>query len=79
MDVHCSTCNEPWDTYHLWQDAISEVGLSGDEIASWRRLPSADRLCPATETPSKRPVGSWPDGYKRGQVSGMSRRRSAKS
>jgi len=21
MDVHCSACGEPWDTYHLWQDA----------------------------------------------------------
>jgi hypothetical protein len=46
MDVHCSTCNEPWDTHHLWHDAIDEVGLSEEEVASWRRLPSAERLCP---------------------------------
>ena len=28
MDVHCSTCGEPWDVYHLRHDAIYETGLS---------------------------------------------------
>ena len=31
MDVHCSTCGEPWDVYHLWHDAIFETGLSHAE------------------------------------------------
>jgi hypothetical protein len=31
MDVHCSTCNEPWDVYHLSHDAIFETGLSVEE------------------------------------------------
>ena len=22
MDVHCTTCGEPWDVYHLRHDAI---------------------------------------------------------
>jgi len=44
MDVHCSTCGEPWDTYHLWQDAIFETGLTVEEAATWRRLPRHERL-----------------------------------
>ena len=39
MDVHCSTCGEPWDTYHLWQDAIFETGLPHAEAERWRTLP----------------------------------------
>lgn len=44
MDVHCSTCNEPWDTYHLWHDAIAEIGLPEADVTAWRRLPSSERL-----------------------------------
>ncbi len=44
MDVHCSTCNEPWDTFHLWQDAIFEIGLSVEEAEAWRSLPRAEKL-----------------------------------
>jgi hypothetical protein len=44
MDVHCSTCNEPWDTYHLWQDAIFDTGLSIEEAEAWRSLPRDLRL-----------------------------------
>ncbi len=44
MDVHCSTCNEPWDTFHLWQDAVFETGLTFEEATAWRKLPSAERL-----------------------------------
>ena len=44
MDVHCSTCNEPWDTYHLWQDAVFETGLSQEEAIAWRSLPHAKKL-----------------------------------
>ena len=44
MDVHCSTCNEPWDTYHLWHDAIFETGLSHEEARAWQSLPRAEKL-----------------------------------
>lgn len=39
MDVHCSACNEPWDVYHLWHDAVFETGLSHEEAEAWRSLP----------------------------------------
>ena len=44
MDVHCSTCNEPWDVYHLWDDAIFETGLTVEEAEAWRRLPQNRKL-----------------------------------
>jgi len=44
MDVHCSTCREPWDTYHLWEDAIFETGLSDAEAKAWRSLPQKEKL-----------------------------------
>lgn len=44
MDVHCSTCREPWDVYHLWQDAIFETGLSYEQAKTWRELPKAEKL-----------------------------------
>ena len=44
MDVHCSTCGEPWDVYHLWQEAIFETGLTHDEAEAWRSLPRAEKL-----------------------------------
>jgi len=44
MDVHCSTCNEPWDVYHLWQEAIFETGLSVEEAEAWRSLPRVQKL-----------------------------------
>ena len=46
MDVHCSTCGEPWDTYHLWHDAIWDTGLSEEEIKTWESLPQGDKLKP---------------------------------
>ena len=46
MDVHCSTCGEPWDTYHLRDDAIWETGLSEDEIRAWEKLPQCEKLAP---------------------------------
>ncbi len=45
MDVYCSTCNEPWDTYHLWQDAIFDV-LPHDEAKAWCSLPREKKLTP---------------------------------
>ncbi len=44
MDVHCSTCGEPWDVYHLWQDAVFEMDLSQEEAEAWCRLPRAQKL-----------------------------------
>jgi hypothetical protein len=44
MDVHCTTCGEPWDAFHLWHDAIWETGLSEGEIEMWKRLASTERL-----------------------------------
>jgi hypothetical protein len=46
MDVHCTTCGEPWDTYHLWHDAISETGVSEEEARRWEHLPQAKKLAP---------------------------------
>ena len=44
MDVHCSTCNEPWDTFHLWQDAIFETGLTVEEAKAWLSLSREQKL-----------------------------------
>ena len=44
MDVHCTTCQEPWDVYHLWHDAVFETGLAHEEAERWRQLPQAKKL-----------------------------------
>jgi hypothetical protein len=44
MDVHCSTYGEPWDTYHLRHDAISETDVDFADAEAWRSLPGAVRL-----------------------------------
>jgi hypothetical protein len=44
MDVHCTTCGEPWDTHHLMHEAIHDTGLPDEEIRAWRELPSWERL-----------------------------------
>lgn len=36
MDVHCTTCGEPWDVYHLLHEAIHDTALSRAEIEEWR-------------------------------------------
>ena len=46
MDVHCSTCGEPWDTYHLWHDAIWDTGLAEWQIRAWEKLPQNEKLAP---------------------------------
>ena len=46
MDVHCSTCGEPWDTYHLWHDAIWDTGLAEWQIRAWEKLPQHEKLAP---------------------------------
>jgi hypothetical protein len=44
MDVHCTTCGEPWDVYHLRHDAICETDLSAEEAKAWAALPPEKRL-----------------------------------
>ena len=44
MDVHCSSCGEPWDTYHLRHDAIFETKLNPEEAKAWAALPAKQRL-----------------------------------
>ena len=44
MDVHCSSCNEPWDAYHLRHDAIFETDLDSAEAEAWRSLRSSEQL-----------------------------------
>jgi len=44
MDVHCTTCGEPWDTYHLWHEAVFDTTLAGEEAQAWRSLPQARKL-----------------------------------
>ena len=46
MDVHCSSCGEPWDVYHLRHDAIFETDLDHAEAEAWRTLSAAQRLSP---------------------------------
>jgi hypothetical protein len=46
MDVNCSTCDEPWDTYHLWHDAIYDTNLEEEAIDAWNALPSSQKLSP---------------------------------
>jgi hypothetical protein len=38
MDVHCTTCGEPWDVYHLMHEAIYETGLDHAEAKTWSGL-----------------------------------------
>lgn len=44
MDVHCTACGEPWDSYHLRHDAIYETDLTSDQAKAWDRLPPQKRL-----------------------------------
>jgi hypothetical protein len=44
MDVHCSTCGEPWDVFHLHQDAIFETCLDKEEAEAWIDLPFSKKL-----------------------------------
>jgi hypothetical protein len=44
MDVHCSTCGEPWDVYHLRHDAIFDTDLREEEVRVWSSLSPKARL-----------------------------------
>lgn len=44
MDVHCSSCGEPWDVYHLRHDVVFETDLNPAEAEAWRSLSAHERL-----------------------------------
>ena len=44
MDVHCTSCGEPWDVYHLRHDAIYETGADHAAAEAWSKLSSAKKL-----------------------------------
>jgi len=46
MDVHSSTCDEPWDVYHLRHDAIFDTDLDHTEAEAWSSLSATKRLSP---------------------------------
>ena len=46
MDVHCTTCGEPWDVYHLRHDAIYETDLDHAEAKAWTELSPQLKLTP---------------------------------
>lgn len=60
MDVHCTTCDEPWDVYHLWHEAVFETGLAHEEAEAWQRLPRAEKLSERYRTEFK--AAGWEFG-----------------
>lgn len=44
MDVHCLTCDEPWDTYHLMHDEVFETDMTHEEAEVWVSLPRAQKM-----------------------------------
>lgn len=46
MDLHCTTCGEPWDAYHLRHDVIYETSLSHTEAKNWTQSSPSVRLLP---------------------------------
>ncbi len=46
MDVHCTTCDEPWDVYHLRHDAIFETSLCYTEAKTWTEVSPKLKLLP---------------------------------
>ncbi len=44
MDVHCSSCREPWEVWHLCHDAVHETEMTEDEAAVWLELPRSEQL-----------------------------------
>ncbi len=50
MDVHCSACGEPWDSWHILNDAIYDTALTRPECAAWNRTPRQKQLAPHYRT-----------------------------
>jgi hypothetical protein len=44
MDVHCSTCAEPWDISHLLHEAIFDTGVTPEEARAWSSLRRCRKL-----------------------------------
>lgn len=44
MDVHCSTCDEPWDAHHLKFDEVYETDMTEAECEAWTDLSPALQL-----------------------------------
>jgi len=44
MDVHCTTCGEPWDVYHFRHDAIFDTDVSVTEAKVWCSLSRSAQL-----------------------------------
>ncbi len=44
MDVHCSTCGEPWEVYQLQHKAIFQTSLPREEAEVWHSLPPSQKL-----------------------------------
>ena len=44
--MHCSSCDEPWDAYHLRHEAIFETDLSQEEATAWCDCSPEVRLLP---------------------------------
>lgn len=44
MDVHCSSCDEPWDIDHLKFEVIYDTDVGLEEARAWRKLPTAQKL-----------------------------------
>lgn len=44
MDVHCSTCGEPWDIDHLLHEIVFDISLAYEEAEAWCKLPSKEQL-----------------------------------
>src|SRR5690242_17616396 len=61
MDVHCSTCGEPWDVYHLRHDAIFETSLDVTEAEAWSSLSQERRLSPRYREKFK--AAGWEFGH----------------
>lgn len=44
MDVHCSTCGEAWEAYHLQHKAIFHTNLTKEQAEMWLLLPREEKL-----------------------------------
>ena len=60
MDVYCSTCNEPWDAYHVRHEAVYDTDLNPGEAEAWRNLPTSEQLTPQYREKFK--AGGWEFG-----------------
>ena len=60
MDVHCSTCGEPWDIDHLQHEIVFNTDLAYEEAEAWHTLPCKEKL--STTYRDKFLVAGWQFG-----------------